>query len=202
MTLDFTQLRPGQIYRHMIGVIQPRPIAWVSTVSADGVVNLAPFSFFQGVTCAPPTLLVTVVNSHKGELKDTVRNLRTVPEFVVNSVSFPQVSAMNATSAPFPPDISEPAACGIAMTASTRVKPPRVTASKASFECTVRQILEIGEGPLAAHLIIGDIHLLHVDETVLDAEGLIDPVKYDLVGRLGRDDYARMTDLFQLGRPE
>ena len=102
MTLDFASLPPREAYRWMIGTILPRPIAWVSTVAADGRTNLAPFSFFQGITANPPTLMFVPVNKRDGTPKDTLRNLREVPEFVVNLVSFELAEKMNATAAELP----------------------------------------------------------------------------------------------------
>ena len=118
MQLDFTSLAPRDAYRWMIGTILPRPIAWVSTVAADGRPNLAPFSFFQGVTANPPTLMFVPVNKRGGTPKDTLRNLREVPEFVVNLVSFALAEKMNATAAELPHGESEFAAFGIAAAAS------------------------------------------------------------------------------------
>src|SRR5262245_20786548 len=114
MMLDFAALRPREAYGWMISTIMPRPIAWVSTVSADNKTNLAPFSFFQGITANPPTLMFVPVNTREGAKKDTVRNIEAVPEFVVNLVSFALGEQMNATSATLPYGDSEFEKFGIA----------------------------------------------------------------------------------------
>ncbi len=201
MELDFSALAPREAYRWMIGTILPRPIAWVATISADGRTNLAPFSFFQGITANPPTLMFVPVNKRDGTPKDTLRNLREVPEFVVNLVSFDLGEKMNASSAELPHGESEFAAFGIEAAPSTRVRPPRVAAAPVAFECTVHSIVLIGEGPLAANVVFGRILNAHVRNDVLDAAGRPDPAKLDLIGRLGGNSYARTTERFELERP-
>jgi flavin reductase (DIM6/NTAB) family NADH-FMN oxidoreductase RutF len=201
MQLDFTKLPPREVYGWMTSVIAPRPIAWVSTIAADGRTNLAPFSFFQGVTSNPPTLMFVPVNNRDGQPKDTVRNLQQVPEFVVNVVPYALAGPMNATAATLPYGESEAEKFGIAMTPSTKVRPPRVAAAPVAFECTLHQIVDIGEGPLAAHVVFGRIHLVHVSDAVLGADGRIDPAKLDLIGRMSGELYCRTTERFALKRP-
>ena len=201
MLLDFSKLPPRVVYGWMTSVIAPRPIAWVSTIAADGHTNLAPFSFFQGVTSNPPTLMFVPVNNRDGQPKDTVRNLQQVPEFVVNVVPYALAGPMNATAATLPYGESEAEKFGIAMTPSTKVRPPRVAAAPVAFECTLHQIVDIGEGPLAAHVVFGRIHLVHVSDTVLGADGRIDPAKLDLIGRMSGELYCRTTERFALKRP-
>ena len=202
MRLDFTSLKPRDAYAWMTAAIQPRPIAWVSTISAEGRTNLAPFSFFQGVTSAPPTLLVVPVNTRDGGKKDTVRNIEQVPEFVVNVVSFVLAEKMNATAALLPYGESEFTAFGIEATSSELVRPPRVALSPVSFECKLHQVVPVGEGPFAAHVIFGRILVVHADDAVLDAKGLPDPVKLDLVGRMGGELYSRTRETFSVKRPD
>src|ERR1041385_7405832 len=140
MLLDFTQLAPRDAYAWMIGTILPRPIAWVSTIANDGRTNLAPFSFFQGVTSNPPTLMFVPVNTREGAKKDTVRNIEQVPEFVVNLVSFALAEKMNHTSAMLPYGESEFETFGIPPQPSERIRPPRVAAAPVAFECTLDRI--------------------------------------------------------------
>src|SRR5205823_7811100 len=123
MILDPNQLPPREIYKHMVACITPRPIAWVSTVNAQGQTNLAPFSFFNGVCPNPPTVLFCPTNTREGRRKDTVRNIEATREFVINIVSDALREKMNATSEEFPPDISEFAACGLAPVPSVKVRP-------------------------------------------------------------------------------
>lgn len=202
MHVDFTALKPRDAYGWMISTILPRPIAWVSTVSADGKTNLAPFSFFQGVTANPPTLMFVPVNTRDGTKKDTVRNIEAVPEFVVNLVPFALAEQMNATAALLPYGESEFGAFGIAAAASARVRPPRVAAAPVAFECTLERIVLIGEGPLAANVIFGRILLAHVADAVLGADGRPDAGKLDLIGRLGGESYTRTTERFEIARPD
>lgn len=202
MLLDFTQLRPRDAYAWMISTILPRPIAWVSTVSADGKTNLAPFSFFQGVTANPPMLMFVPVNTRDGTKKDTVRNIEAVPEFVVNLVSYDLAEKMNASAAMLPYGESEFEKFGIAAVPSTRIRPPRVGAGPVAFECALERIVTFGEGPLAANVIFGRILLAHVTDAVLGADGRPDPAKLDLIGRLGGEFYTRTREQFSLRRPD
>lgn len=200
MQLDFSKLPLREIYGWMISAITPRPIAWVSTISAEGRPNLAPFSFFQGVTSNPPTLLFIPVNNRDGSKKDTVRNIEQVPEFVVNIVPHALAETMNASSAALPYGESEFGMLGIASAPATKVKPPRVAAAPVAFECTLDRIVNVGEGPLAANVVFGRIHLAHVSDAVLGSDGRIDPAKLDTIGRMGGELYCRTTERFALGK--
>jgi flavin reductase (DIM6/NTAB) family NADH-FMN oxidoreductase RutF len=202
MQLDFTNLPMPEAYAWMIGTITPRPIAWVSTISADGKTNLAPFSFFQGVTSNPPTLMFVPVDSRDGAKKDTVRNLEQVPEFVVNIVNYALAEKMNATAAPLPYGESEFEKFDIASALSTRVRPPRVAAAPVAFECVLHSIVRIGEGPLAANVVFGRILSAHVDEAILGPDGKPDPAKLDTIGRMGGEFYSRTTERFVIKRPD
>ncbi len=202
MTLDFPSLDARSAYQWMISTILPRPIAWVSTVSAQGVANLAPFSFFQGVTASPPTLMFVPVNNREGGKKDTVRNIEAVPEFVVNLVSHELAGQMNRTAALLPYGESEFEKFGVATAPSTRVRPPRVAAAPVAFECTLDRIVTIGEGPLAANVIFGRIQLAHVRDEVLGSDGRPESGKLDLIGRLGGEDYVTTREVFSLQRPD
>lgn len=202
MLLDFATLKPRDAYGWMISTILPRPIAWVSTISLEGKTNLAPFSFFQGITANPPTLMFVPVNTREGTKKDTVRNIEAVPEFVVNLVSFAQAEQMNASSASLPYGESEFERFGIAAAASQRVRPPRVAAAPVAFECTLDRIVRIGEGPLAANVVFGRILLAHVQDSVLGADGRPDSAQLDLIGRLGGEGFTRTRERFDLERPD
>ena len=202
MQLDLAALSAREAYAWMTDLITPRPIAWVSTVDAQGRANLAPFSFFNGVTSVPPTLLFVPVNLRDGAKKDTVLNLEAVPECVVNIVPRALAEKMNACAARLPHGESEFSAFGIVPAPSAKVRPPRVAEAPAAFECRVRQIVGVGEGPMAAHVVICDILLLQVRDEVLGEKGAIDPVKLDTIGRLGGEDYATTRDRFQLERPD
>jgi len=202
MILDFASLPARDAYQWMTNTILPRPIAWVSTISPDGVTNLAPFSFFQGITANPPTLMFVPVNNREGGKKDTVRNIELVPEFVVNLVPHALAEAMNASAALLPYGESEFGKFGIASAPSSRVRPPRVAAAPVAFECSLRQIVNIGSGPLSANVVFGSILAAHIRDDVIGADGFPDAGKLDLVGRLGREDYCTTRDTFSLRRPD
>jgi flavin reductase (DIM6/NTAB) family NADH-FMN oxidoreductase RutF len=202
MRLDFSQLPTPEVYSWMISTILPRPIAWVSTLSAGGRTNLAPFSFFQGITSNPPTLMFVPVNRRDGAKKDTLRNIEQVPEFVVNLVSFALAEQMNATAALLPYGESEFEQFSVESAASERVRPPRVAAAPVAFECTLHSVVPIGEGPLAANVVFGRILVAHVHDAVLGDDGRPDAGKLDLIGRLGGESYARTTERFALKRPD
>ena len=201
MLVDFQKLPPRDSYPWLINAINPRPIAWVSTISADGRTNLAPFSFFQGICANPPTLMFTGANDRTGKKKDSVINVEQVPEFVVNIVPYALRETMNLTSAPLPHGESEFEKFNIATAPSALVKPPRVAASPVSFECRLDRIVRIGEGPLAGNVVFGIVFCAHVSEAVI-TDGALDPRKLDTIGRMGGNYYTRSaTDLFEIKRP-
>jgi flavin reductase (DIM6/NTAB) family NADH-FMN oxidoreductase RutF len=201
MLIEFASLRPREAYAWMISTIMPRPVAWVSTIASDGKTNLAPFSFFQGITANPPTLMFVPVNTRDGAKKDTVRNIEQMPEFVVNLVPFALAEQMNATSAMLPYGESEFDVFGIAAAPSERVRPPRVEAAPVAFECTLDRIIHIGEGPLAANVIFGRILVAHIADAVIAPDGLPDSAKLDLIGRLGGEGFSRTRERFDMERP-
>lgn len=202
MILDFSALAVRDAYQWMTATIMPRPIAWVSTISADGRTNLAPFSFFQGVTANPPTLMFVPVNNRQGVKKDTVRNIEAVPEFVVNLVSRELAEKMNSTAALLPYGESEFEKFGIASTPAQQVRPPRVAEAPVAFECRLDRIVHIGEGPLAANVVFGRILAAHVRDDVLGADGRPDSRKLDLIGRLGGEDYTLTREVMTIERPD
>lgn len=201
MILDFETLAPRDAYNWMINTVTPRPIAWVSTISAAGQTNLAPFSYFQAVCSKPPTLMFSgAINRHGGK-KDSVVNIGQVPEFVVNLVSFALAEPMNLTATPLPHGESEFEKFGIASAPSLKVRPPRVAAAPVAFECKLDRLLDFGDGPAGANVVFGTILCAHVSESVLGADGQIDPHKLDTIGRMGGDNYVRTRDLFTVVRP-
>src|SRR5690349_8211016 len=141
MRIDPAEIGLPALYQWMINTITPRPIAWVSSISADGVTNLAPFSFFQGVCASPPTLLFSVANNRRGEKKDTIRNIEAVPEFVVNVVSYELREQMNRSSALLAYGESEFDFAGVTAAPSELVGPPRVAQAPVSFECRLHRIV-------------------------------------------------------------
>lgn len=194
----------------MTDLVAPRPIAWVSTVSAAGRGNLAPFSYFQAVCSRPPMIVVSVSWWPDGRMKDTLRNALETRELTVSHVSGRQAAAMNATSALFPPETSEWEACGIASAPAAVVAPPRVAGALACLECRLVHALPLGVGgpgfPSATLLVAEVVHFALAEGLVgRDARGRLrglDPGALDAVGRLGGIAYTRTTDRFELARPE
>ena len=203
MQIDFSTIDTRTAYFWMASTIAPRPVAWVTTQSAAGVTNLAPFSFFQMITPSPPTLMISPLLHPNGNMKDTARNIQETGEFVVNLVPFGLVDTMNATSFSYGADESEIERCNVATLASTSVRPPRVAGVPVSFECRMASITAYPADKPSCHMILGQVVTAHVNEKILDAAGQIDPVKLDLVSRMGADWYGRMSGEanFALGRP-
>jgi flavin reductase (DIM6/NTAB) family NADH-FMN oxidoreductase RutF len=202
MDIDFTTLSPRDAYTWMADTITPRPIAWVSTISADGKTNLAPFSFFNGITGNPPTLMFSAVTNRAGEKKDTVRNIEATGEFVVNLVPHALGEQMNACAALLPYGESEFEAFSIESAAAAKVKALRVAGAPVAFECVLDRIVPVGQGPGSASVVFGRILAAYVADAVAGAGGGICPEKLDTIGRLGGNDYVTTRDRFQLRRPD
>ena len=190
--IDPRELQGREPYFLITSLVVPRPIAWVSTISPEGALNLAPHSYFNVISSNPWIVHFTST----GE-KDTLRNVRATGEFVVNIVSRELVEEMNHTSADFPSEESEFEWAGVAPEASSRVAPPRVATAPAALECRVQDIVSKGNG----HMVFGDVLLAHVDERVF-RDGRIDPLLMRPVGRLAGSLYSDASEgLFALKRP-
>jgi flavin reductase (DIM6/NTAB) family NADH-FMN oxidoreductase RutF len=198
MNLDPANEDPARIYSVMIRAITPRPIAWVSTISPRGKTNLAPFSYFNGICSQPAALMFSPVNKPDGSKKDTVRNIEANGEFVVNVVPYALAEVMAKTAGEFAYEESEFEAVGVTAEPGERVSPPRVAESPVQFECQLIQIVPVGTGPLAANVVIGKILLMHIRDDVLDAEGKIDPLRVDSIGRMGGRGYCRTREQFTI----
>ena len=198
MQIDPENESTSLVYSTMIRAITPRPIAWVSTISPNGITNLAPFSYFNGICSKPAALMFSPVNKPDGAKKDTVRNIEAVGQFVVNVVPYSVAEPMCKTSGDFEYEVSEFESIGLTAKPSNRVKPPGVAQSPIQFECELIQIVPIGTGPLAANVIIGKILLMDLDDAILDKKGKIDPELLDTIGRLGGRSYCRTTHRFDL----
>ncbi len=193
--IDPMQVSQLELYGLLVGIVAPRPIAFVSTMDADGNPNLAPYSFFNLFSSAPP-ILVFSSNRRAGSntTKDTLNNVMTTKEVVVNVVSCDIVRQMSLTSIEYPGDVNEFEKAGFTPLPSDLVKPFRVKESPAQMECKVIDIITLGDQAGAGHLIICEIVRIHVNESIFDAEGRVDPQRIDLMGRLGRAFYVRASD--------
>lgn len=200
MELDPEAMSPADRYGFLISVIAPRPIAWVSTVDPGGRPNLAPFSFFTGITAKPMTLCFAPANDRSGRKKDTLVNLEATRQFVVNVVTEENAAAMSQTSADYPPGVSEFEEAGLTPVPSAKVRPPSVGESPIHMECELLQIVAVSDGPLGGNLVIGKVVHLHVDDR-LWREGRIRHRDLKPIGRLDGSWYAKVTDDFELPRP-
>ncbi len=203
MLLDPQELSEQQIYNFMMSTILPRPIAWISTVDRDGRMNLAPFAYFMGVCCVPMTVLFCpVVGAAPRLKKDTLLNIEEVPEFVVNVASSSNIERVNLTAAPLPRGASEFELAGVTPVPSTRVRPPRVREASISYECAVRDIIEISGAPGGGSVVIGTVLAVHVDEQMLDPQSFqVNLQKLAPIGRLGGGDFVHAaSDTFTLKR--
>ena len=188
-------------HKLMIGSIVPRPIAFVSTISSDGKHNVAPFSYFNGVCSKPPTIMFAPARrGWDGEEKDTLINIRETNEFVVNIVSESFGKQMVMCSTDFKADVNEFDVSGLTAVESQKITPHRVGESKISFECTLNQIVEIGDGSAGSgFLVIGTIVLFHIDDDIYD-NGRILIDKLEPLGRLAGNLYTRTTDILKIVR--
>jgi flavin reductase (DIM6/NTAB) family NADH-FMN oxidoreductase RutF len=188
------------VYKVMIGSIVPRPIAFVSSISPDGIYNLAPFSFFTGVSVNPPVVCFCPLRKASGHRKDTLNNVERTGDFVVNIVSEEFIEQMNATSAELPPDVDEFRVSGLTPVPSDLVRSPRVKESHVSMECKLFRIFEISDKPSGGSIVTGEIVRLHVDDSYID-NFRVDPDKLKAVGRMAGITYVRTGDHFDLARP-
>jgi len=199
-SFDFETLPTHDAYKLMTSLIVPRPIAWVTTVSKAGVVNAAPFSFFNAVGATPPTIVLGLA-LRDGKLKDTTNNLIESGEFVVNVVTEEFAEAMNLTAIDAPPDTSETTLAGLELAPSLKISAPRIAASPAAFECRTTQIIDIGSGQrlVVAHIIEAHIH----DDAFENRERLhIATGKLKIIGRMqGAAGYTRTDGYFEITRP-
>jgi len=200
MTIDPATIDTRTTYKLMIGMIVPRPIAFVSTVSAAGVLNLAPFSFFTGLGANPPAVCFCPSNRADGSHKDTLVNIEATGEFVVNMVSEAIAEQMNLTSGEYPPDVDEFALSGLTPTPSQAVKPPRVRESPAAMECRLLQVVRISPLPDGGNLVIGEVVRFHVDDAMI-SNYRIDSDRLRAIGRMGGPEYTRTRDRFAMQRP-
>lgn len=181
-------------YKLLSGLVIPRPIALISTKGPTGVVNAAPFSFFNLMGDNPPILIVSIEYRDDGSMKDSSRNIIETGEFVVNLVDEALADKMHACSTAFPPETSEPEVLGLALEPSSHIGVPRLADAPVALECTLYQTVSIGT---YRQLIIGRIHHLHAREGIIDPATMrIDMSRYFPIGRLFADRYCRTRDQF------
>ena len=196
--MDVDPAEVPSLYRTLAGAVVPRPIAWVSTTSPEGVDNLAPYSFFNVVAVDPPVLMFAPVDDVESPdgLKDTPRNVSEGEEFVVNVVTEPLAEAMNATAATLPGGESEFDHAEIERADSRVVEPPRVAETPVAFECSLYEMLSVGDSTL----VLGEVEWVTVDDSVT-TDGKVDVTKIDALGRLSGSLYATTRERFSLERP-
>ena len=192
--IDPATLSPEESYKLLIGVVVPRPIAWVTTVSPAGVVNLAPFSAFTFVSPNPPMIAISI-GPKPGGLKDTARNIMATEEFVVNIATAASIDKVHASSFEYGADESELAALGLATLPSQRVRPPRLAISPVQLECSLRQVLEFGRA--RTRLMVAEIVLFHLDPAVHDGVK-VDSARLDPLARLAGPHYARLGEVLTM----
>ncbi len=201
MIVDPAVADPRDIAKLLVGIVVPRPIAFVSTLSAEGILNLAPFSYFTVASSTPPVVCFTPIVRRDGTRKDTLINIEATGEFVVNVVSEEIAPPMNVCSGEYPPEVDEFAVSGLTPIPSDIVKPPRVKESRVNMECRLLKIVEIGSKPGGGSLVLGEVVRFHVDSAVV-AHDAVDPDRLRPVGRMGGPTYVRTTDRFDLERPK
>ena len=208
MDVNASELAYRELYNIVLSSVGPRPIAWVSSLSASGQPNLAPFSFFNCVCMDPPLLAFAPglrpakkEGRVDGVPKDTLRNVRETKEFVVNVVTYDLLQQMNITSGEYDSSVNEFELARLTPQPSKVVRPPRVGESPVSFECTLHQILDFSNAPTSSSLVIGRIVAIHIDDAHIK-EGRIDRDSLDLIGRMGGMQYCRTTERVELERPK
>lgn len=203
-SFDPTAMHVRDLHGLLLGAVGPRPIALASTINKDGVPNLSPFSFFNVFSANPPLLIFSPARrGADNTTKHTYKNVKDVPEVVVNIVNYDITYQMVLSSANYPEGVNEIEKAGFTAIDSDLIQPKRIAESPVQFECVVKQVIELGDGPAAGNLVFAEVVKIHLDEAVLNDKGKIDQQKIDLVGRMGGDTYVRATGdkLFELSRP-
>ena len=203
-TIDPNNLSTGKIHKILLSSVTPRPIALASTVDSNGNVNLSPFSYFNVFSAAPPVLIFSPANRvTDNSKKDTLANVNETKEVVINLVDKNIVEPTSLSSVYYEKGVDEFIKSGLTKISSTKVSPPRVLESPISFECKVNDIISLGSGGGAGNLIICEIIMIHVNNELLDPHGDIDPLKLELVARMGGNYYLdiKPENLFEIKKP-
>jgi flavin reductase (DIM6/NTAB) family NADH-FMN oxidoreductase RutF len=204
MIVNPADVEVAKFHGYLLGAVTPRPIAFASTMDKNGNINLSPFSFFNAFGANPPTLIFSPARRVRDNTtKHTLDNVKEVPEVTINIVSFDIVEQMSLSSTEYPHGVNEFLKAGLTEEKSEKIRPPRVRESKVSFECKVTQVIETGDQGGAGNLIVCEVVLARIDDTILDEQGRIDPFKLDAVGRMGGNWYVRANGpaLFEVAKP-
>ena len=204
LTLDPKTLPIQKLHQYLLGAVGPRPIAFASTIDSEGNTNLAPFSFFNVFSANPPIMIFSPARSGRtNETKDTYKNVKLNPEVVINVVNYDIVHQMSLASSPYAPGVSEFEKAGFTALKSDLIRPMRVAESPVQFECKVNEVVELGQEGGAGNLIICEVVKIHINEEVLDTNGMIDQHKIDLVSRMGGNWYCRadQNSMFEITKP-
>ena len=203
LSIDPKEIPTGKLHGYLLGAIAPRPIAFASTIDADGNPNLSPFSFFNVFSANPPILIFSPARRVKGNTtKHTLENVMEIKEVVINVVNYDIVHQMSLSSTEYPKGVNEFDKAGFTMLKSDKVKPFRVAESPVQFECKVTEIIHLGNEGGAGNLIVCEVVKLHIKEAVLDENGAIDQHKIDLVARAGGSYYSRAKEgFFEIPKP-
>lgn len=204
LSLDPKDLSIPQRHKYLLGAVGPRPIAFASTIDKEGQPNLAPFSFFNVFSSNPPILIFSPARSGRtGDTKNTLDNVKEVPEVVINVVTYDMVHQMSLTSSPYKRGVNEFVKAGFTQETSEVVKPFRVKEAPVQFECKVNEVVALGNEGAAGNLVICEVVRMHFSEEILDENQFIDQTKIDLVARMGGNWYARANGaaLFEVDKP-
>ena len=203
LSIEPKDLSPAKLQGYLQSAVAPRPIAFASTLSAEGIPNLSPFSFFNVFSSNPPILIFSPARRVRDNtIKHTLINAEATMEVVINVVNFDIVQQASLSSTEYADGVNEFIKSGLTQIPSDMVKPYRVKESPVQFECKVNQIIALGTGGGAGNLIICEVLKIHIDEKVLDENGSIDQHKIDLVSRLGNNWYSRANQgMFEVPKP-
>lgn len=193
---------PREAYRLLIGLIGPRPIGWISTISKAGVSNLAPYSFFNMFSMNPPILGFSAALNREASGKDSFRNVQETACFVHHVVTEDVIEVMNQSSAEYPPDVSEIEALGLTAVASDLVEAPRIQEAAVAIECRLFKTVSLGNQPGNGQLVLGEVLKIHFQrKEILGEDGLVREDQLRLLSRLGKTNYMRFGEVFAVPRP-
>ena len=203
LSIDPKEISTGKLHGYLLGAVAPRPIAFASTIDANGNPNLSPFSFFNVFGSNPPIMIFSPARRVRDNTtKHTLENVLVTKEVVINIVNYDIVQQMSLSSTEYPEGVNEFEKAGFTMLASDKIKPFRVAESPVQFECKVKDVIFTGDEGGAGNLIICEVVKIHISEAVLDENGAIDQHKIDLVARAGGSYYSRARDgFFEIPKP-